>query len=265
MPTGALSVPTAAAVTAALAAVPAHRRHRHERRRPTHRAGVRPHGRRARTWSRCVTGDRVVLRHDGQGHTSASLTLRLAALRPPGRVRDRGDPHLGGPQARAARCAAASTPRSSTSPRWRRARPRPTEGHLRDRAPHRVPCPACTCGPRPRAAPPAGAPRPPRRTTPRRPLPASLATSLRASPASRCAVPRLRRQARPGVRAPHADDQRHDAEGHPAARRGRLRHERSTTPDSSAPSAAIIDGQWKVSVPERQLPDHRRRLQPRRW
>ena len=80
--TGALSVLTAAAVTAALAAVPATaadtlRRCRHHRRIrvATHRS--------ERALVTLVTGDRVVLRHDGQRAHDRVADAGLAALRPP--------------------------------------------------------------------------------------------------------------------------------------------------------------------------------------
>ena len=115
---GALSVLTAAAVAAALAAAPATAAAGTTAVATTARAS-RPTAPSARLVT-LVTGDRVVLRNDGNGHTTASLTP--------------GSPHYGRPVEHVAAgthiwvvpklarlgTQPSSTPHSSMSPRWRR-------------------------------------------------------------------------------------------------------------------------------------------------
>ena len=146
----------------------------------------------------------------------------LAALRPTGRVPEHGDPHLGGSEAGAL----GAQPLRHLGLRRRRAgsrRPRATEGHLREGC--RTASPARPAG--------ADLDRPQRhqgahhghRVVRRAPAAARLARHVSAWRLTHLAGPGCA-AGRPGVPAPHADDQRDDPEGQADPRRGRLRLQR---------------------------------------
>ena len=187
---GALSVLTAAAVTAALAAVPALPPPRDRHLRGVLRAEP-PLASRAPSAQlvTLVTGDRVVLRHDGQGHTTASLTP--------------GSPHYGRPVEHVAAgthtwvvpklAAVGAQPARPVALRRLRPgdalRPSPADGHVRAR--HLGPRPARhrRARRRRRAGPPAAAPPSPRRTTPAGRCPPASPPRWPGSRGSPCAVP----------------------------------------------------------------------------
>ena len=241
----ALSVLTVTALAAALTAAPA-RPHRSTTPAPATVPVTPAPGPSVRTVT-MLTGDRVVLRTDADGRTTASITpdsphpgVRSSTSTPartPGWCRSSRPPS-----------GRVSTRRSSTS--VRSGGPGPAHGDLRPRHHGPATCPGLdvrTSSAR-RAA--SG------RTT----ATASYDAAGRCRPASppslsgvasiaRAGRHRRRRLARPCLPAAHPDHRCHRcAQGRAAAGRRRVRHEHRRRPLFGA-FGEIVDGQWKVSVP----------------
>ena len=241
--TGALSVPTATALAAALAAVPAAAATVGTSATTTSTLS-RPAGPSQRTVT-LLTGDRVVLRHDATGRTIASMTPGSPHYGRPVDFVDAGTHTWVVPKLAPAVRRPASTPPSSTSPRW-------PDG-CRSRSPSRR-CPRA----RPARPPGADVVRAQRRRRTHHGHRVVRRASAAARPPRSVALRRL----------PHLAGGRHDgaAQLAPPYELHTLTLNATTGKGPPLPGAdvfvintddarlfgtfgAIIDGQWKVSVP----------------